>query len=294
MGAVGIVAEYNPLHNGHIYHLEQAKKETGADFCVIAMSGNFVQRGEPACADKFTRAEWALRAGADLIVEIPQCLAVASAERFAEGAVKLLAETGVVTDIAFGVETDKTLSLIAVSPDLKSVIVKSTSHSRMRVFAVSGENYDVVSEYSLACDTSGTAQGQLLPDAKLLLFAHCGEASFSLVSFGQNSSDVPWEYGNAVVTLFSVENGSIVPKENKRIPCCCTSDPRFDCLTASPDKLICKQRYTDVYYFVLDLITGEQKQIYIDSLRLGGSDFRNAIGLSASCLELLRRAGILR
>ena len=106
MGAVGIVAEYNPLHNGHIYHLEQAKKETGADFCVIAMSGNFVQRGEPACADKFTRAEWALRAGADLIVEIPQCLAVASAERFAEGAVKLLAETGVVTDIAFGVETD--------------------------------------------------------------------------------------------------------------------------------------------------------------------------------------------
>ena len=106
MGAVGIVAEYNPLHNGHIYHMEQAKAQTGADFCVIAMSGNFVQRGEPACADKFTRAEWALRAGADLIVEIPQCLAVASAERFAEGAVKLLAATGIVTDIAFGVETE--------------------------------------------------------------------------------------------------------------------------------------------------------------------------------------------
>ena len=106
MGAVGIIAEYHPLHNGHIYHMEEAKRLTGSDFCVIAMSGNFVQRGEPACADKFTRAEWALRAGADLVVEIPQCLAVASAERYAEGAVKLLAATGVVTDLAFGVETD--------------------------------------------------------------------------------------------------------------------------------------------------------------------------------------------
>ena len=105
MGAVGIIAEYNPLHNGHIYHMEEARRITGQDFCVIAMSGNFVQRGEPACADKFTRAEWAVRAGADLVVEIPQCLAVASAERYAEGAVKLLASTGVVTELAFGVET---------------------------------------------------------------------------------------------------------------------------------------------------------------------------------------------
>lgn len=106
MGAVGIIAEYNPLHNGHIYHMEEARRQTGADFVVVAMSGNFVQRGEPACADKFTRAEWALRAGVDLVLEIPQCLAVASAERYAEGAVKLLAATGVVTDLAFGVETE--------------------------------------------------------------------------------------------------------------------------------------------------------------------------------------------
>lgn len=106
MRVVGIIAEYNPLHNGHIYHMEEAKRQAEADFCIIAMSGNFVQRGEPACTDKFTRADWALRAGADLVVEIPQCLAVASAERYAEGAIKILAATGVVTDIAFGVETD--------------------------------------------------------------------------------------------------------------------------------------------------------------------------------------------
>ena len=106
MRVVGIIAEYNPLHNGHIYHMEEAKRQAEADFCIIAMSGNFVQRGEPACTDKFTRAEWAVMGGADLVVEIPTVYAVASAERFAEGAVKTLAATGVVTDLAFGVETD--------------------------------------------------------------------------------------------------------------------------------------------------------------------------------------------
>lgn len=115
MRVVGIAAEYNPLHNGHIYHLEQAKKLANADFTLVALSGNFVQRGEPACADKFTRAEWALRAGVDLVVEIPQCLAAASAERYAEGAVKVLASTGIVTDLAFGVETDDVDALYRIT-----------------------------------------------------------------------------------------------------------------------------------------------------------------------------------
>ena len=106
MRVVGIIAEYNPLHNGHIYHMEESKKQAGSEFCVVAMSGNFVQRGEPACTDKFTRAEWAVMGGADLVVEIPTVFAVSSAEHFAEGAVKTLAATGVVTDLAFGVETD--------------------------------------------------------------------------------------------------------------------------------------------------------------------------------------------
>ncbi len=106
MRVAGIIAEYNPLHNGHIYHMEESKKQIGSEFCVVAMSGNFVQRGEPACTDKFTRSEWAVMGGADLIVEIPTVFAVSSAERFAEGAVKTLAATGVVTDLAFGVETE--------------------------------------------------------------------------------------------------------------------------------------------------------------------------------------------
>ena len=67
MRVVGIIAEYNPLHNGHIYHLERARALSGADYCVVVMSGNFVQRGEAACTDKYTRAAWALKGGAAAI-----------------------------------------------------------------------------------------------------------------------------------------------------------------------------------------------------------------------------------
>lgn len=104
MRVVGIIAEYNPLHNGHIYHLEQALKESGAAYSIVALSGNFVQRGEPACTDKLTRTEWALKAGADLVIELPSIYAVSNAERFALGGVRTLAATGVVTDLAFGCE----------------------------------------------------------------------------------------------------------------------------------------------------------------------------------------------
>ena len=71
MRTVGIIAEYNPLHNGHQYHIARAKEATGADFCVVALSGDFVQRGEPAVYDKMLRAKAALLAGADLVLEIP-------------------------------------------------------------------------------------------------------------------------------------------------------------------------------------------------------------------------------
>lgn len=104
MRVVGIVAEYNPLHNGHIYHLEQARAQSNADYVIVVISGSFVQRGEPACIDKYTRAEWALLAGADLVLELPSVFAVSSAERFAVGAVRTLNATGVVSDLAFGCE----------------------------------------------------------------------------------------------------------------------------------------------------------------------------------------------
>lgn len=103
MKAVGLITEYNPFHNGHIYHIQQAKKLTGADVVVAVMSGNFVQRGEPALFDKWQRTQMALKNGVDLIIELPTFFAVQPSHIFADGAVQLLSALGV-ENIVFGSE----------------------------------------------------------------------------------------------------------------------------------------------------------------------------------------------
>ncbi len=104
MKTVGIIAEYNPFHNGHSYHIEEAKKLTGADTVLVVMSGNFVQRGAPAICDKWLRTNAALLGGADAVFELPTAFATSSAEIFAEAAVKLLYSLGCTDAICFGSE----------------------------------------------------------------------------------------------------------------------------------------------------------------------------------------------
>ena len=105
MKTVGLVVEYNPLHNGHKHHFEAAKEATGADACVIVMSGNFLQRGEPALVSKRARTEMALLLGVDLVIELPVPFATANAELFAHGAISLLDRLGVVDAVCFGSES---------------------------------------------------------------------------------------------------------------------------------------------------------------------------------------------
>ena len=105
MKTIGIVTEYNPFHKGHAYMIEEAKKKAGADRVVVVMSGSFVQRGEPAIFDKWTRAEAALKNGADLVLELPVLFAAANAETFARAAVRILEETGIVDVLCFGSES---------------------------------------------------------------------------------------------------------------------------------------------------------------------------------------------
>lgn len=104
MKAVGLVTEYNPFHNGHLYHLNKAMELTGADISVAVMSGDFVQRGEPAVLDKYTRTSMALNSGVNLVVELPVNYAVSSAESFAAGALKAL-DYIKADSIAFGSES---------------------------------------------------------------------------------------------------------------------------------------------------------------------------------------------
>ena len=103
MKIVGLITEYNPFHAGHLYHMQQARKLTGADYCVVLMSGSFVQRGEPAIFDKYLRTKTALLAGADLVLEIPAAFSTASAHEFAAYGVALLSAIGV-DAVVFGSE----------------------------------------------------------------------------------------------------------------------------------------------------------------------------------------------
>ena len=115
MKVLGIVAEYNPFHNGHMYHIEQSKKLTGCDYVVCVMSGNFIQRGEPAIINKFARAEIALNSGVDLVIELPVPFSMSSAEYFAFGAVKLLDKLGIVDCISFGSEHGEINELLSIA-----------------------------------------------------------------------------------------------------------------------------------------------------------------------------------
>ncbi|MFC5602963.1 nucleotidyltransferase [Sporosarcina koreensis] len=94
MKAIGIVVEYNPLHNGHVYHAEQSRLATGADVIIAVMSGNFLQRGEPAFVDKWTRTKMALASGVDIVFELPYRFATGNAPAFARGAIELLDAAG--------------------------------------------------------------------------------------------------------------------------------------------------------------------------------------------------------
>lgn len=112
---LGVIAEYNPFHNGHLYHIAKSKKETEAEYVIAVISGNFVQRGNTSLINKWKKARMALLNGVDLVIELPTVYSISSAENFAEGAIKIFNSLGIVDTISFGMETNdiSTLNNIA-------------------------------------------------------------------------------------------------------------------------------------------------------------------------------------
>ena len=112
---IGIIAEYNPFHNGHLYHLEKSLQSTHSSYSVAVISGNFTQRGSTSLVDKWTKTEMAIKNGIDLVLELPLLYSISSAENFAEGAIKILDSLKVVDYLSFGSETSdiSTLNMIA-------------------------------------------------------------------------------------------------------------------------------------------------------------------------------------
>lgn len=119
MGKVlGIIAEYNPFHNGHLHHLQNSLKLTNADYTIAIITGNFTQRGSTSLIDKWSKAEIALKNGIDLVIELPLLYSISSAENFAEGAIKILSSLNVVDYLSFGAETDDIVTLNVIADTL--------------------------------------------------------------------------------------------------------------------------------------------------------------------------------
>ena len=147
MNITAIIAEYNPFHNGHLKQLKVAKRETEADALVVVMSGSFTERGDLAIADKFTRANWAIQAGADLVLELPTVYSLSSAPNFAKGALKTLSMLGEYT-LSFGTEADELEGLSMAAEFMQS---ESNDVSNLLKGFLS-EGYSVAKSRTLALD----------------------------------------------------------------------------------------------------------------------------------------------
>ena len=156
MNILGLIVEYNPFHNGHLYHLEKSKKITKATHTIAVMSGSFLQRGEPALFDKYTRAEIAVKNGVDLVIELPTLYSCQSAEIFSHGAITTLNSLNCVDSVCFGSEEGsidvlKIISKILVEEpiDFKTYLKKYLDEGLVFPTARSKALYDYINENNI-------------------------------------------------------------------------------------------------------------------------------------------------
>ncbi|MGX7595443.1 nucleotidyltransferase [Planococcus plakortidis] len=211
MKATGIVVEYNPFHNGHLHHAAKAKELSGADAVVAVMSGQFLQRGEPAFADKWTRTEMGLSAGVDVVIELPYVFATAQASEFARGAIELLDAAGCAS-FCFGSEQGE------IEPFLNSLELLNTKrghyekviHDRVQT----GISYPKALNDAYLSLTNGSSRYADLTKPNNILGYHYIEAAHSINSamapltiqrIGAGYHD-PLEPGAAIASATGIRN----------------------------------------------------------------------------------------
>lgn len=167
MKIAGIIAEYNPFHNGHQYHIEETKRRTGADYVIAVMSGDFVQRGAPAFLDKYSRTQSALLGGCDLVLELPVIYSTASAEFFAFGAVSLLDQLGICSYLSFGSEEGALEPLLPLADLLLQEPKEYQDLLRAQLKA--GLSYPAARQEALRCYVSASSPCELSNDSSNFL-----------------------------------------------------------------------------------------------------------------------------
>lgn len=206
MKTAAIIAEYNPFHNGHAYHLRKTREETGADYILVLMSGDFVQRGAPALCNKYVRTKMALLGGADAVIELPALYALSSAEYFSQGAVSLLNRLGCIDLLSFGSECGGLSSLLTAArlllsgeKDLKPLLDEGLKQGLSFPAARSHALKGVLSEETLSLLLSSPNNVLALEYCKALLSSKSSITPFTLLRKGQGYHDTAFScsYGKS-------------------------------------------------------------------------------------------------
>lgn len=226
MNISGIIVEYNPLHNGHLYHINKTKELTNSDVLISVMSGNFAQRGIPSTVDKWTKTKMALNSGVDLVIELPTIYSVSSAEFFSYGAVSLLNSLGVVDSICFGSEHGDICDINSISNILskepiafKTLLKTYLSKGKGYPIARANALYDYVINSKI--DMSSTLFHDFLNSSnnilgieycKSLIKLNSSIKPYTLKREGAsfNSNNLHAEFSSATaIRKFMKENGSV-------------------------------------------------------------------------------------
>ncbi|MCC0657471.1 nucleotidyltransferase [Clostridioides sp. ES-S-0123-01] len=169
MNILGLIVEYNPFHNGHIYHLSKSIEKTNATHTVAIMSGNFLQRGEPALFDKYTRAKIAVENGVDLVIELPTMFACQSAEIFSHGAITILNSLNCISSVCFGSEEGNTDILYSIAEilanepkEFKLLLKKYLDDGMLFPVARANSLFDYIHQYENSDLSQKTTKEQLL------------------------------------------------------------------------------------------------------------------------------------
>ena len=230
MNISGIIVEYNPMHNGHLYHINKTKELTNCDALICVMSGNFTQRGVPSSIDKWSKTKMALNNGVDLVIELPAIYSVSSAEFFSYGAVSLLNSLGVVNNICFGSEHGDvndiyTISNILLKEPIEFKILLKTYLSKGIVYPLARANalYDYLIKYRndispLLTDNFLNSSNNILgiEYCKSLIKLNSPIKPYSLKREGAlyNSNSLHNEFSSATaIRKFVKENGPIADLE---------------------------------------------------------------------------------
>lgn len=206
MKVTGIIAEYNPFHNGHLHQIETIRHTTDTDYIIVVMSGDYVQRGAPALIDKYTRAKMALSCGADMVLELPVVWSLASAEYFASAGVALLDKLGIVNTLCFGAESADSPQLITLAQYLAHE--PESYRERLQQFLKDGNSFPKARELAL---TTLADEAVLTDDEDILSLQMDSDNIHALLSSPNNILGL--EYCKAIIK----RNSHIQPLAIQRI-----------------------------------------------------------------------------